>query len=188
MSCKQSFRESRIDQSLTQPCLQNIKKHSFAPEDAMQIHLVTELPASDVYANFVIAMDVYSRLLFAYPTFNQDTKTISKAIININTKHAHLPTTLVQEKGTAFMSHVNKEVAGVLGITLKHATTKHAQKVGMPERSHALIKQTLKIQTGERLSLWHKYVSIAVLNYNSSYHTSVGCEPSRLFLGRIPYN
>ena len=27
------------------------------------------------------------------------------------------------------MSHVIKEVAGVLGITLKHATTKHAQTI-----------------------------------------------------------
>ena len=35
------------------------------------------------------------------------------------TKHAYLPTTLISDKGTAFTSHVNKEVAGVLGITLK---------------------------------------------------------------------
>ena len=25
-------------------------------------------------------------------------------------------------------------------------------------------------------------------NYNTSYHTSIGCEPSRFFHGRIPYN
>ena len=79
-------------------------------------------------------------------------------------------------------------MAGVLGITLKHATTKHAQTIGLPERSHASIKQSLKIETGERRSLWHKYISIAVLNYNTSYHSSIGCEPSRVFHGRIPYN
>ena len=79
-------------------------------------------------------------------------------------------------------------MAGVLGITLKHRTTKHAQTIGLLERSHASIKQTLKIETGERRSLWHKYVSIAVLNYNTSYHASIGYEPSRVFHGRIPYN
>ena len=84
------------------------------------------------------------------------------------------------------MSHVTKEVAGVLGITLKHATTKHAQTIGLPKQSHASIKQALKIETGERRSLWHKYVSISVLNYNISFHTSIGCEPSRVFHGRIP--
>ena len=73
-------------------------------------------------------------------------------------------------------------MAGVLGITLKHAITKHAQTIGLLERSHASIKQALMIETGERRSLWHKYVKIAVLNYNTSYHKSVGCD------GRISYN
>ena len=104
------------------------------------------------------------------------------------TKHAYLPTTLIPDKGTAFTSFVIREVAGVLGIFLKHATTKHAQTIGLLERSHASIKQSLKIETGERRSLWHKYISIAVLNYNTSYHASIGCEPSRVFHGHIPYN
>ena len=104
------------------------------------------------------------------------------------TKHAYLPTTLISDKGTAFMSQVIKDVAGVLGITLKHATTKHAQSIGLLEQSHASIKQALKTETGERKSLWHKYINIAVLNYNTSYHTSIGCEPSRVFHSRNLYN
>ena len=79
-------------------------------------------------------------------------------------------------------------MAGVLGITLKHATTTHAQTIGLLERSHASIKQALKIETGERRSLWHKYINIAVLNYNTSYHTSIGFEPSQVFHDRFPYN
>ena len=102
------------------------------------------------------------------------------------TKHAYLPKTLISDKGTAFTSRVIKEAAGVLGITLKHATTKHAQTIGLVERSHVSIKHSLKIETGERRSLWHNYVSIAVLNYNTSYHASIGCEPSGVFHGRIP--
>ena len=133
-------------------------------------------------------MDVFSRYLFAHATSNQDAKTIAKILINIMTKHAYLPTTLISDKGTAFMSQVIKEVTGVLGITLEHATTKHAQTIGPLERSHVSIKQALKIETGERRSSWHNYINIAVLNYYTSYHTSIGCEPSRVFHGRIPYN
>ena len=156
MSCEQCIRESRIDRSLTRPPLQNPNEHITAPEDAMQIDLVPELPPSDGYENIVTAMDVFSRYLFAYPTSNQDAKTIAKVLNNIMTKHAYLPTTLISDKGTAFISHLIKEVAGVLGITLKHFTTKHAQTIGLLERSHASIKQALKIETGERRSLWHK--------------------------------
>ena len=168
MSCEQCFRESRIDRNLTRPCLKNPNEHITAPEGAIQIDLVPELPPSGGYENIVTAMDVFSRHLFAYPTSNQDAKTIPKVLINIMTKHAYLPTTLISDKGTAFMSHRINEVAGVLGITLKHATTKHAQTIGLLERSHASIKQALKIETGERRSLWHKYISIAFLNYNTS--------------------
>ena len=188
MSYGQCIRESRIDRSLTRPPLQNPNEHITAPEDAMQIDLVPELPQSNGYENIVTAMDVFSRYLFAYPTSNQYAKTIAKALINIMTKHAYLPTMLISDKGTVFMLHVIKEVAGVLGITLKHATTKHAQTTELLEKYHASIKQALKIETGEWRSLWHKYINIAVLNYNTSYHTNIGCEPSRVFHGRIPYN
>ena len=121
----------------------------------MQFDLVPELPPSGGYENIVTAMDVFSRCLFAYPISNNDAKAIAEDIINIITKQAYLPTTLISDKGTAFMSHVIKEVAGVLGITLKHATINHAQINGLLERSHASMKQTFKIETGERRPLWH---------------------------------
>ena len=86
------------------------------------------------------------------------------------------------------MLHVIKEVACVLGITLKNATTKLGQTNGLLQRSHSSIKQALKIETGVRRSLWHKYVGFEVLTFNTSYHASIGCEPSRVIHGRIPYH
>ena len=100
------------------------------------------------------AMDVFSRYLFACPTSNQDVKAIAKVIINNMIKHAYLPKTLSSDKSRAFMSHVINEVADALGFTLKHATRKHGQTIGLLERSDASIKQALKIETGERRSLW----------------------------------
>ena len=116
MSCEQCIRESRIDRSLTRPPLQNPNEHITAPEDAMQTDLVPELPPSGGYENIVTAIDVFSRYFFAYPTSNQDAKTIAKVLINIMAKHAYLPTTLISEEGTAFMSQVIKEVAGVVRV------------------------------------------------------------------------
>ena len=81
-----------------------------------------------------------------------------------------------------------KEIAHVLGITLAHATTKHAQTIGKLERTDASLEKVLKTETCKRRSMWHKSVNIAVLNYNMSYHTSIGCEHSRVFHGRFPYH
>ena len=85
MSCEQGIRESRIDRRFTSRPLQNPNEHITAPEDAMQFDLVPELLPSDGSENIVIAMDVFFRFLFAYPTINQDAKTIAEVIINIMT-------------------------------------------------------------------------------------------------------
>ena len=34
---------------------------------------------------------------------------------------------------------------------------------------------------------WHKYLPLAVLNYNTFYHSTIDCESSKVFHGRIPY-
>ena len=105
MSCEQCIRELRINHRLTRFPLQNSNEYITAPEDAMQIDLVPGLPHSGNYENNVTALDVFSCYLFAYPILNQNATTIAKVIINIMTKHAYLPTTLISEKGTAFTSH-----------------------------------------------------------------------------------
>ena len=68
MSCEKCIRELRINPQFTRPPLQNPNVHINAPEDAMQIDLVPGLPPSGGYGNFVTAMDVFSRYLFAYLT------------------------------------------------------------------------------------------------------------------------
>ena len=104
------------------------------------------------------------------------------------TKHAYLPTTLITDKGTAFTSTSIAEITHILVITLKCATTKHPQTIGKMERTHASLKTNLKMACGEYRRQWHKYLPLAVLNHNTSYHASIGCEPTRVFHGKIPYN
>ena len=104
------------------------------------------------------------------------------------TRHAYLPTLILTDKGSQFRSEVVAEITQTLEIQINHASTKHAQTIGILERTHAAIKTALKISTGERRSIWLKHVQIAVMNYNKTYHETLGCEPSTVFHGRIPYN
>ena len=62
ISCEQWIRESRVDDRLTRPALQNPIEHITAPEDGMQRDLVPELPPSGGYENIVTTMDVLSRI------------------------------------------------------------------------------------------------------------------------------
>ena len=131
-------------------------------------------------------MDVFSRYLFAYPVTDASATNTAKVIIDIMTKHTYLPTTLITDKWTAFTSNLVAEVAQILGNQKKCATTKHPQTIGKIERTHASLKTNLKMASRDYRRQWHKYLPLAVLNYNTTYHATLG--ESRIFHGRIPYN
>ena len=134
------------------------------------------------------AIDVSSRSLLAYPLTEATASNTAKVLIDIMTKPSCLPTTIITDKRTAFTSKIIAELTQILGITLKCATTKHPQTIGKLKRTHASLRTSLKMASGEYRRQWHKYLPLAVLNYNTTYHSSIGDEPSNVFHGRIPYN
>ena len=186
--CEVCIHDKRINNTRIAPEVIHIPEWDLGPEDLMQIDLLPEIPPSGGYENIITAIDVFSRYAFAYPVSNPTAVNTAKFIIDIMTRHAYLPTLIITDRGSVFVSQVIHEVAEILGINLKHATTKHAQTIGVLERAHATIKTSLKMASGEYRKQWHKYLPIAILNYNTTYHSSIDCEPSRVFHGRVPPN
>ena len=186
--CETCARDKRVPNNTITPELLNLPEWDLGPEDAMQIDLLPNLPTSGGYQTVMTPINVFSRYLFAYPLIEATATNVAKVIIGIMTKHSYLPTTLITDKGSAFTSTIIAEITQILGITLKCATTKHPQTIGKLERTHASLKTNLKMASGEYRRQWHKYLPLAVLNYNTTYHSSIGCEPSKVFHGRIPYN
>ena len=156
MSCQQCIREAQSQNQHTCLLLQLPGEHITAPEDDMQIHFVPVLSPPGGFEKTMTAQDLFSRYLFANPIPTQNAKTIFKVIFIRLTKNAYLPTTILSDKGSAFVSRITKGVAGILAITLKYATIKHVQTLSLLERSHVSLKSTLKIGTGDWRSLWHK--------------------------------
>ena len=158
---------------------------SLGPEDLLEIDILPNLPRSAGYQHIVTMIDVFSRYLFAYPVQNMTEHTVGRCIVDVKTRHAYLPTCIISDKGSQFRAQENTKV---LDIELRHATTKHAQTTGILQKTHASLKTSLKISTGERKSMWHNYLQIGVMKCNTTYHESLGCEPPTVFHGRIPYN
>ena len=127
-------------------------------------------------------------LSFRIPDTGYDSENIARSIIDVMTRHCYLPTVILTDKGSQLRSEVINQIAQTLNIRISHASTKHTQTIGILERTHASLKTAIKISTGERRSMWHKYVQIAVMNYNTSYNENSGCEPTAVFHSRIPYN
>ena len=87
----------------------------------MQIDLLPELPPSGGYENIITAVDVFSRYAFVYTVSNPTAVNTAKVIIDIMTRHAYIPTLIITDKGSVFVSQVIHELAENLGIVLKHA-------------------------------------------------------------------
>ena len=147
--CETCIQDKRINNTRLTPELFHMPEWDHGPEDLMQIDLLSELLPSGGYENIITAIDVFSRYAFAYPVSNPTAVNIAKLILEIMTRHAYLPTLFITDKGSVFVSQVIHEVAEKLGINLKHATTKHAQTIGVLERAHATIKTSLKMASGE---------------------------------------
>ena len=186
--CEMCIQGKRINNTRIAPELIHIPEWDLGLEDLMQIDLLPELPPSGGYENIITAIDVFSRYAFAYPVSDPTAVNTAEVKLEIMTRHAYLPTLILTDKGSVFVSQVKHEVAEILGINLKHATTKHAQTIGVLERAQATIKTSLKVASGEYRKQWHKNLPIAVLNYNTTYHSRIDCEPSRVFHGRVPHN
>ena len=186
--CKICIQGKRINNTRITPELIHIPEWDLGPEDLMQIDLLPELPPSGGYEKIVTAIDKFPRYAFAYPVSNPTAKNKAKVILNILTRHAFSHKLFITDNGSVFISQVIHEVAEILGIKLEHATTKHAQTIGVLERAHATIKTSLKLASSAYRKQWHKYSPIAILTYNTTYHSSIDCEPSRVFHGRVPHN
>ncbi len=99
------------------------------PGELMMVDLVGPFPPSGNYTQVLTAMDVFSRYLFTMPLAKVDARTVTRALLNIMTTHSYIPTKILSDKGTVFVSEVFGKMAGDLNIKIDHATVKHPQTI-----------------------------------------------------------
>ena len=75
---------------------------------------------------------------------------------------------MITDEGSVFVFQVIHEIAEILSKNLKHATTKHAQTIGVLERAHATIETSSKMTLDEYRKQSHRYLPIAILKYNTT--------------------
>ena len=163
----------------------NCPEWDLGSEDILQMDILPNRPPSGGYDHNITAIDVFSRYSFAYPRTRITATSVARVIMDILCKHKYLLTTLITDLVTQFIAQVIHGIAAVLGNELKHATMKHAQTIVILEGTHASVKTLLQSAAGDFRHNWHKF--FPVLNHNTTYHASLGCEPSRDFHGRIPH-
>ena len=186
--CENCMKSKSVKETQLRPPLQKIYDPCDGPEDLLEIDIVGPLPASNGFTHILTAVDVFSRYLFAVPLKRPDTHSVVRGLLSIFTKHAYVPKHILTDKGTAFTAELLSEIAKAADIHISHATIKHAQTIGMVERTHAKLKKILKISVNADRPQWDRFVDIAIMAHNTTYHDSLKCSPTEIFHGRTPYN
>ena len=177
-SCPDFIAYRRVDTRQIHPKMLSNTDSTMGPGDCLEVDILPYLPSSNGYQQIKTMMDVFSRYLFAYPTQDMTDKTIARCIIDVMTRHCYLPTVILTDKRSQFPSEIANQIVQMVDLRISHASTKCAQTIGTLERTHASLKTSLKVSTGERRSIRHNVVQIAVMNYNTIYHARLGCEPT----------
>ena len=116
------------DRLLTPPMI-DTSKLAMVPEDDLQMDIVPFDEPSNGYTAVVTAMDVFSGYLFTYCVTRIDGKILARALVDIMTRHAYLPTTIITDKGTEFMSEVMADTLShcpLSHLTTTRPTTQHS--------------------------------------------------------------
>ena len=167
-NCTDCIANKRFDTRQIQPNVLSNTDFTMGPEDCLEVDLLLNLPWSNGCKHIITMLDVFSRYLFVYPTKDVTPRTVGRGIIDVMTRHCYIPTVILTDKGSQFRSQVANEIAQTLDIRKNHRSTKHAQLIGILERTHATLK--------------------TVVNYITSYHEGLGCEPTKVLHGKLPYN
>ena len=97
-----------------------------------------------------------------------------------------LPSVIVSDRDTRFMSDFWQEVWTNLGSKLKPSAPFHPQTDGQAEKANAIISRYLRAFATKYGLEWDQVLALGEFSYNATRHSSTGVSPFELDLGYTP--
>lgn len=97
-----------------------------------------------------------------------------------------LPTSIVSDRDTRFLSHFWRSVLKLLGTSLDMSTAYHPQTDGQTEVTNRSLGNMLRSVVGENIRSWETHFPQVEFAYNHSVNRSLGFSPFHVVYGVMP--
>ena len=129
----------------------------------------TEMPESLSYYYILVVVDRFSKEVVFVPCTKEETAYSTAELFRDHVWCQHgLPSTVVSNRGSVFVSNFLGELYKLLGIKRKMSTVFHPQTDRQTEQLNRKINQYLRTYVNDRQNDWAKWIKIAQFIWNNT--------------------
>jgi len=153
----------------------------------LSMDFIEGLPKSQGFSVILVVVDRLTKFAHFIPVKHPySAATIAQLFMDNVVKLHGLPSTIVTDRDTVFLSNFWKELFKLYRVNLQLSTAYHPQSDGQTERVNQCLEMYLRCSLQDSPKEWTKWLSLAQLWYNSSHHASLGCSPCKALYGYDP--
>ncbi|OWZ08240.1 Gag-pol Polyprotein [Phytophthora megakarya] len=134
----------------------------------------------------LIFVDYFTRRAEAFAVKRLDTVTFVETLVNGVVSRHRIPSRLLNDRGSNFMSDLAKSFHKSLGIKKLFGPAYHPQTQGLVERFNGTLIRMLKMYVSEAQEDWDVYLPRVLFAYRTAYHEALGDTPIFSLYGRDP--
>jgi hypothetical protein len=139
---------------------------------------IVELPESNGFNAILVCVDRFTKMThFCSTTTNVTSKETANFYLRYVFKHHGLPSNIVSDRGTQFVSRFSKRLYELCKIKHNKSTSFHPQSDGQTERVNQVLEQYLRIFCDYQQDNWLELLPLAEFSYNNAQHTSTLMSP-----------
>ena len=155
------------------------------PHDEVAMDIIGPLPrAKGGYRFALTTICMASRWPDVFPLAKPDASHVAQALVQSFSRNG-IPSKLLSDQGTQFMSSTIKELCRICGITQIHTVPYRPQGNGVLERLHGTLKPILAKAAADGLD-WLTVLPLALSAVRSIPNRSTGFSPAELVYGKNP--
>ena len=156
-----------------------------SPMDRIAIDILGPLPVTEAGNKYIlIAADYFTKWVEAFSLPNQEARTIADVLVKEFVCRFGVPLSIHSDQGRNFESALFTEICHLMGIKKTRTTPYHPQSDGMVERFNRTLEMELSKFAEHQQKDWDEHIPFLMMAYRSAVHSTTGCSPAKMMLGR----